>query len=166
MRYSHSVPNTPIERENTVIVWRGWGVLVFIYAGLGAIALGALAGVINPGGGMTTIFAGLGIVLGSALGFVHGWYLNVISPSKKYEEWAQYERPRLQEAAEHGRLAYRNTTPATAAEADQMIEAIIEDGRAQFKQLGRHSLFFIPMQWAAVVGAVIGFVLIIVGIGG
>ncbi|HIY66693.1 MAG TPA: hypothetical protein H9830_10510 [Candidatus Agrococcus pullicola] len=147
-----------------MIVWRGWGVLVFIYAGVGAIALGALGGLMFPAGGATTIFVGFGIIIGAALGFLHGWYLNVLSPRKKYEAWALQERPRLQEAAEGGRLAYRNVTPTTAAESDQMIEAIIADGQAEFKRMGYHSLFFIPMQWAAVVAALIGVVLIVLGI--
>lgn len=141
-----------------MIVWRGWGVLVFIYAGLGGAGLAALGSAMGAG---TGVFFGLGVILGAALGFVHGWYLNVISPRKKYEAWAEQERPRLQAAAEQGRLAYNNTTPATAAEADQMIEAIIADGQAQFKRLGHHSLFFIPMQWAAVVAAIIGVIVLI-----
>lgn len=146
-----------------MIIWRGWGILAFIYTLLGAL-VGTWIGTAIASDTAVFVFVGLGGILGAAGGFAHGWYLNVVAPQKKAEEWEAQERVRLRQVAESGRLVYNNVAPQTAAEADQMIEAIIMQGRAQFKRLGYHSVFWIPMQWFAVVLAVICVMLVVLGI--
>ena len=146
-----------------MIIWRGWGILAFIYTLVGLALGAALGSAVSTGSDSTLMFMGLGGLIGAAGGFAHGWYLNVVSPRKKAEAWEVAERPRLQEAAQSGRLVYRNTQPSTAAEADQMIEAIIADGRGQFKRMGYHSIFWVPMQWISIVFAVISVGFLILG---
>lgn len=148
-----------------MIIWRGWGILAFIYTLLGALVGTWIGNAISSGTGVF-IFVGLFGILGAAGVFAHGWYLNVVSPQKKAEQWEAQERVRLREVAESGRLVYNNTSPQTAAEADQMIEAIIAQGRGQFKRLGYHSVFWIPMQWFAVVLAAVCVLIAVLGIAG
>ena len=149
-----------------MIIWRGWGILAFIYTLLGAAIGAAIGNAISSDNGVITLCVGLLGIVGAAGGFAHGWYLNVVSPKKKAEQWESQERVRLRQVAESGRLVYNNTAPQTAAEADQMIEAIVAQGRAQFKRLGYHSVFWIPMQWISVVFAIICVIIAVVGIAG
>ncbi|MGO1392817.1 hypothetical protein [Agrococcus casei] len=142
-----------------MIIWRGWGILAFIYTLVGLAIGAAIGNAASTDNDSTLMFMGLGGIVGAAGGFAHGWYLNVISPRKKAEAWEAAERPRLQQVAQSGQLVYRNTQPTSAAEADQMIESIIADGRGQFKRAGYHSVFWVPMQWISIV-----FALICVGI--
>ena len=147
-----------------MIIWRGLGVLGFVYAVLGfGIGMGIGTSQLNSTG-TGLILGGIGMLIGSGFAFWHGWYLNRISPSRKADAWAEQERVKLAQAAEQGQLVVGNVQPRTAYEADQMIEHVIAQGRAQFKRLGFHSVFWIPMQWFAIVTAVLGIVFIVGGI--
>ena len=101
-----------------MIIWRGWGILAFIYTLVGLAIGAAIGNAASTDNDSTLMFMGLGGIVGAAGGFAHGWYLNVISPRKKAEAWEAAERPRLQQVAQSGQLVYRNTQPTSAAEAD------------------------------------------------
>ena len=140
-----------------MIIWRGWGILAFIYTLVGLAIGAAIGNATSTDNDSTLMFMGLGGIVGAAGGFAHGWYLNVISPERKPKR-GRPQSVRACGGAVQGQLVYRNTQPTSAAEADQMIESIIADD-GQFKRMGYHSVFWVPMQWISIV-----FALICVGI--
>lgn len=144
-----------------MIVWRGLGILTFLYplllAGLGGAIGNAVA---DAGGGM--VGGGLGMIVGAVAAFFHGQHINVTSPRKRFETWKEHERPRLRDAAARGQFAYNGYIPGNPHEADELIERFFADQQKQ-ALAQNHTLFFVPMQWAAIAFAGIGLIMLIGG---
>lgn len=148
-----------------MIIWRGWGVLAIVYIALCAALLGGLLGAsILQSSTAAGALAGLGIFIGGALATVHGWYLNVIRPRKRADQWEAAERPRLEDAADRGALVVGNTQPRSPEEAAQMIESVLADGRRTIGGHGPHSVFWIPMEVIGILGMVAGVIVAVVNI--
>lgn len=143
-----------------MIIWRGWGFLAVVYIGLCAAFFGGLIGAsLLQSSTAAGPLAGLGILLGGALTALHGWYLNVLRPRTRADQWEEAERPRLEDAADRGALVVGNTRPSSPEEAAQMIESVIADGRRTLGRHGPHSVFWIPMEVIGILAMVGGVIL-------
>lgn len=145
-----------------MIIWRGWGFLAVVYMGVLAALLGGLLGAaVLQQPDLTGALAGVGISLGGVLTYIQGRHLNATLPKQRAEEWAAGERPRLEAAADQGRLVVGNVAPRSREEAQAMVEDVLARGRAQIGAHGQHSVFWIPMEAVGILGIVGGLVLVL-----
>ena len=146
-----------------MIIFRGWGLLGAAFPALTAFALGALpASMYGSKSAITNIVAALGALVGGALGFLCGRWLNVIRPRAKVAEWQEQRRAELRARVDAGQfqMAPGLQAPSSREEGYAQVEKLITnespDVLRQLKNI--HTLFFIPMQWFAIgVGVVIFF---------
>jgi hypothetical protein len=146
-----------------MIIFRGWGLLGAAFPALTAFALGALpASMYGSKSAITNIVAALGALVGGALGFLCGRWLNVIRPRAKVAEWQEQRRAELRARVDAGQfqMAPGLQAPSSREEGYAQVEQLITnespDALRQLKNI--HTLFFIPMQWFAIgVGVVIFF---------
>ena len=146
-----------------MIIFRGWGLLGAAFPALTAFALGALpASMYGSKSAITNIVAALGALVGGALGFLCGRWLNVIRPRAKVAEWQEQRRAELRARvdASQFQMAPGLQAPSSREEGYAQVEQLITnespDVLRQLKNI--HTLFFIPMQWFAIgVGVVIFF---------
>ena len=146
-----------------MIIFRGWGLLGAAFPALTAFALGALpASMYGSKSAITIIVAALGALVGGALGFLCGRWLNVIRPRAKVAEWQEQRRAELRARVDAGQfqMAPGLQAPSSREEGYAQVEQLITnespDVLRQLKNI--HTLFFIPMQWFAIgVGVVIFF---------
>ena len=146
-----------------MIIFRGWGLLGAAFPALTAFALGALpASMYGSKSAITNIVAALGALVGGALGFLCGRWLNVIRPRAKVAEWQEQRRAGLRARVDAGQfqMAPGLQAPSSREEGYAQVEQLITnespDVLRQLKNI--HTLFFIPMQWFAIgVGVVIFF---------
>ena len=145
-----------------MIIFRGWGLLGAAFPALTAFALGALpASMYGSKSAITNIVAALGALVGGALGFLCGRWLNVIRPRAKVAEWQEQRRAELRARVDAGQfqMAPGLQAPSSREEGYAQVEQLITnespDVLRQLKNI--HTLFFIPMQWFAVGGGVAMF---------
>ena len=146
-----------------MIIFRGWGLLGVGIPALTTLAIGGLPmsiyGEKNP---IAISFAALGALVGGALGFLCGRWLNVIRPRAKVAEWQEQRRAELRARVDAGQfqMAPGVQVPASReegyAQAEQLIAAESPEILSHLKNI--HTLFYIPMQWFAIgAGAAIFF---------
>ena len=110
---------------------------------------------------ITNIVAALGALVGGALGFLCGRWLNVIRPRAKVAEWQEQRRAELRARVDAGQfqMAPGLQAPSSREEGYAQVEQLITnespDVLRQLKNI--HTLFFIPMQWFAVGAGVVIF---------
>ena len=146
-----------------MIIFRGWGLLGAAFPALTAFALGALpASMYGSKSAITNIVAALGALVGGALGFLCGRWLNVIRPRAKVAEWQEQRRAELRARVDAGQfqMAPGVQVPASReegyAQVEQLIAAESPEILSHLKNI--HTLFYIPMQWFAIgAGAAIFF---------
>ena len=145
-----------------MIIFRGWGLLGAAFPALTAFALGALpASMYGSKSAITNIVAALGALVGGALGFLCGRWLNVIRPRAKVAEWQEQRRAELRARVDAGQfqMAPGLQAPSSREEGYAQVEQLITnespDALRQLKNI--HTLFFIPMQWFAVGAGVVIF---------
>lgn len=145
-----------------MIIFRGWGLLGAAFPALTAFALGALpASMYGSKSAITNIVAALGALVGGALGFLCGRWLNVIRPRAKVVEWQEHRRAELRARVDAGQfqMAPGLQAPSSREEGYAQVEQLITnespDVLRQLKNI--HTLFFIPMQWFAVGAGVVIF---------
>lgn len=145
-----------------MIIFRGWGLLGAAFPALTAFALGALpASMYGSKSAITNIVAALGALVGGALGFLCGRWLNVIRPRAKVAEWQEQRRAELRARVDAGQfqMAPGLQAPSSREEGYAQVEQLITnespDVLRQLKNI--HTLFFIPMQWFAVGAGVVIF---------
>jgi hypothetical protein len=145
-----------------MIIFRGWGLLGAAFPALTAFALGALpASMYGSKSAITNIVAALGALVGGALGFLCGRWLNVIRPRAKVAEWQEHRRTELRARVDAGQfqMAPGLQAPSSREEGYAQVEQLITnespDVLRQLKNI--HTLFFIPMQWFAVGAGVVIF---------
>ncbi|WP_314291065.1 hypothetical protein [Arachnia propionica] len=145
-----------------MIIFRGWGLLGAAFPALTAFALGALpASMYGSKSAITNIVAALGALVGGALGFLCGRWLNVIRPRAKVAEWQEHRRDELRARVDAGQfqMAPGLQAPSSREEGYAQVEQLITnespDVLRQLKNI--HTLFFIPMQWFAVGAGVVIF---------
>lgn len=145
-----------------MIIFRGWGLLGAAFPALTAFALGALpASMYGSKSAITNIVAALGALVGGALGFLCGRWLNVIRPRAKVAEWQEQRRAELRARVDAGQfqMAPGLQAPSSREEGYAQVEQLITnespDVLRQLKNI--HTLFFIPMQWFAIGAGVVIF---------
>jgi len=145
-----------------MIIFRGWGLLGAAFPALTAFALGALpASMYGSKSAITNIVAALGALVGGALGFLCGRWLNVIRPRAKVAEWQEHRRDELRARVDAGQfqMAPGLQAPSSREEGYAQVEQLITnespDVLRQLKNI--HTLFFIPMQWFAIGAGVVIF---------
>ena len=110
---------------------------------------------------IANIFVALGALVGGALGFLCGRWLNVIRPRAKVAEWQEQRRVELRARVDAGQfqMAPGVQAPATReegyAQVEQLIAAESPEILSQLKNI--HTLFYIPMQWFAIGAGVMMF---------
>lgn len=150
-----------------MIIWRGWGVLGFLIPLVLAAGGAALASAI---GGNPAVFVGLGIAVGGVATFFAGKWFNETNAEQKAASWRQARQQELQHLIRAGQfqVAPGYAMPRSHDEAQGQAAAMLQaEHQSVAKQLrNRHTLFWIPMQWAGVVAVVLGLaicVLMLVG---
>lgn len=145
-----------------MIIFRGWGLLGAAIPALTAFALGALpASMYGSKSAITNIVAALGALVGGALGFLCGRWLNVIRPRTKLTQWQEQRRAELRARVDAGQfqMAPGLQAPSSREEGYAQVEQLITnespDVLRQLKNI--HTLFFIPMQWFAIGAGVVIF---------
>ena len=147
-----------------MIIFRGWGLLGAGIPVLTAFAIGALPmSLYGDKSAIANIFIALGALVGGALGFLCGRWLNVIRPRVKVAEWQEQRRAELRARVDAGQFQMAPGVQAPAsreegyAQVEQLIAAESPEILSQLKNI--HTLFYIPMQWFAIgAGVVIFFV--------
>ena len=145
-----------------MIIFRGWGLLGAGIPVLTAFAIGALPmSLYGDKSAIANIFVALGALVGGALGFLCGRWLNVIRPRAKVAEWQEQRRVELRARVDAGQfqMASGVQAPATReegyAQVEQLIAAESPEILSQLKNI--HTLFYIPMQWFAIGAGVMMF---------
>lgn len=149
-----------------MVFWRGLGALGFVIMVLGAVAGAGVGATLTNG--RTLIWIGFGVIAGSAASFALGWYLNVIRPASQVDTWAADRKRQLDALVYSGQfqLAPGVPQPSSLDEANAQASQLLEAERAQAqRQLSNiHTLYFMPLQWASIAGAVLGVGLTTLGL--
>ena len=145
-----------------MIIFRGWGLLGAGIPVLTAFAIGALPmSLYGDKSAIANIFIALGALVGGALGFLCGRWLNVIRPRAKVAEWQEQRRAELRARVDAGQFQMAPGVQAPAsreegyAQVEQLIAAESPEILSRLKNI--HTLFYIPMQWFAIGGGVAMF---------
>ena len=127
-----------------------------------AFAIGALPmSLYGDKSAIANIFIALGALVGGALGFLCGRWLNVIRPRTKVAEWQEQRRAELRARVDAGQFQMAPGVQAPAsreegyAQVEQLIAAESPEILSQLKNI--HTLFYIPMQWFAIGGGMAMF---------
>ena len=145
-----------------MIIFRGWELLGAGIPVLTAFVINALPmSLYGDKSAIANIFVALGALVGGALGFLCGRWLNVIRPRAKVAEWQEQRRVELRARVDAGQfqMAPGVQAPATReegyAQVEQLIAAESPEILSQLKNI--HTLFYIPMQWFAIGAGVMMF---------
>lgn len=153
----HSAERDP-ERNYHMIIWRGWGILAFIYVFAAFVATQLLIDALAPGRNMRFLF-GFGILLAAAASWFTGIAINRNAPHRRLEVLTEARKAELAEYVEKGTFSRGpgHPIPQSRSEALVMADAQLEYERseAQKRLVNQHSLLFIPLQyWGFVLGGI------------
>jgi len=150
----------------SVIIWRGWGVLGAVYGLLAAMLGGGVASAFVDDS-VVPVTAGAGFLCAAVATWFTGVALNRTSPQRRVEEWAGRRRAQLDELVASGRfsLGPGQPQPRSLDEARQMADDLFAHERlATTRAFNQHTLFWIPVQFFAVVWGAIGVVAVVTGL--
>ncbi|MFF1827965.1 hypothetical protein [Paenarthrobacter sp. NPDC058040] len=143
-----------------MIIWRGWGILVvLIFVLSGGVASGVTHG--NP----------IAMGIGFAAGAVGIWFLgkrfNQTGPKEAYETAVNLRAQELQRMVEVGAYQFPGlpapqSVEEAHAQAEQQWKHEAETARRGY--FNRHSLFFLPMRYWAIVAGLVAVATIITGL--
>lgn len=151
-----------------MVIWRGWGVLAFIYVAFAMIFCLGAASTVVPGSALP-FTAATGLLLAAVATWFTGMALNVKGPQKKIDAWYPAREQQVHELVDSGRFSLGPGQPPPTS---------LEEARAQGEQLLQlelqqaqrsrniHTLFFVPMQYWAVIMACIAVVVLVIGVTG
>jgi len=149
-----------------MIVFSGWGILALLPPGLG-YGLGFLIGNAVAGDSTTLAFviAGIGLMIGSVGDWYLGIWLNKTSAAKQVDAAVAARQQQLQQLVNSGQY-YRGPgypMPTSMQDAQNQADAQLaaEAAAAHAKIGNRNTLFFIPVQYWAYIGAGAGAILVI-----
>lgn len=150
-----------------MIIWRGWGVIGAIFPLLG-VALAGLVWSSTGADGSPQGLVGIGLILGAAGAFALGRYLNETSVASKAESLLAERAAQLEALVRAGGFQMAPGIPVAGsyAEGRAQADSVLAGEREEIRKAlrNRHTLFFIPVQWAALVVAAIGAVVLITGL--
>lgn len=153
-----------------MIIWRGWGIagLFLIVGGIALVAGLSGHNSSNTPAGVAAV--GAGMLLGGAACAALGYWLNVVRPRNKADEYLEGVRRELWQRVRAGafQVAVGAPAPRDEAEASQQIERIVAQQSPEVRRRlrNRNTLFFIPLQWLGSVVVIGGVVLMILGAAG
>lgn len=144
-----------------MIVWRGWGIAsVFTLLAGYSIAAGILW--LFTDRPSAAWLLGLGGVVGGALTWLLGYFLNVLRVRSQVDAYAKNLRGILHSRAEQGvfQAGPGVPVPSSAAEAATQIEYVVSQHTDDLAQRlkNQHTLFFIPVQYLGILAGVISVV--------
>ena len=151
-----------------MIIWRGWGIagLFLIVGGIALVAGLSGHNSSNTPAGVAAV--GAGMLLGGAACAALGYWLNVVRPRNKADEYLEGVRRELWQRVRAGtfQVAVGAPAPRDEAEATQQVEQIVARQRPTIERRlrNRNSLFFIPLQWLGGAVALGGVVLALMGL--
>lgn len=126
-----------------MIIWRGWGVLAFVFFGVGTL--------IGVGLGSWGLVGGF-LAAAVATWFV-GQQLNRKGPQKKLADWKVSRRNQLDQLVQAGQfsLGPGQQQPRSVDEARRQSDELLaaEENAHREGSENRHTLFWIPMQYLA-----------------
>lgn len=149
-----------------MIVWRGIGGLVFVvFAGVFGIGYAVTAGPLEP---FRWLIIGL-LLTGAAVGvWFWGRAVNVDQVRKKIDRHIAQRAAYFEQLIQSGEFqtAMQLPQPVGLDEAHRIVDQHLSAERYQIqsKAIQPHTMFWIPMQWWAIPGAVIGVILFGVGV--
>lgn len=140
-----------------MVISRGWGIISFLLL-LAGWGLGFA--ITNP----SSLGGGVGLIVAAVGCWFFGQWINVAKPRKDLHTAMDQRAAQLHAAAENGTfyLGPGNPMPNSRADAHAQADALLTAERDQLDISGRnaHTLFWIPVQYFAFIGAAIGVMLI------
>ena len=153
-----------------MIIWRGWGIagLFLIVGGIALVAGLSGHNSSNTPAGVAAV--GAGMLLGGAACAALGYWLNVVRPRNKADEYLEGVRRELWQRVRAGafQVAVGAPAPRDEAEATQQVEHLVAQQSQDVRRglLNRNTLFFIPIHWLGALAVIGGVVFIILGAAG
>ncbi len=135
-----------------MIIWQGWGILAVAYVFLAAMLFGGVGSSFLPESAIPYSVA-IGMLLAAVATWFTGIRMNRTGPQRQVDEWAAQRESELDGLVRTGRfsLGPGRPQPSSEAEARQMADALLEHERSQTAgAFNRHRVFWIPMQYFAV----------------
>lgn len=149
-----------------MVIWRGWGIIVFGYIALAMILFMGLGSQFLPESALPYSGA-IGLAIAAVATWFTGQAMNVTRPQKKIDAWYQAREQQLAQLVSSGQfsLGPGQAPPTSAAEAQSQSEVLLQQELRQARRSrNAHTMFFIPMQyWAFIIGAA-AIVLLVLGI--
>ncbi|WP_460944565.1 hypothetical protein [Okibacterium endophyticum] len=149
-----------------MVIWRGWGILAFLYAFIAMILFAGLGSTLLADSVLPFSIT-IGLLAAAAGTWFTGIAMNRTTPQRKIDAWAQGRRAQLDELLATGRfsLGPGYPQPTSTEEARQMADAVFARELEQTKQAYNvHTLFWIPMQYIAFVWAAIALIVFVAGL--
>jgi len=149
-----------------MIIFSGWGILAVVPPGIG-YGLGMLLGVAITGdaGTRALTIASIGLMIGSVGDWYLGNWFNKTRPAAQMDQALAARKNQLNQLVSSGQY-YRGPgypMPTSMQDAQNQADAqfAAEAAGAHARIGNRHTLFFIPIQYWAYIGAGLGVVLLI-----
>jgi len=144
-----------------MIIFSGWGILALLPPGAG-FGLGMLIGTAVGGDSSTVAFviASIGLMIGSVGDWYLGIWLNKTRATKQVDAAVAARQQQLQQLVNSGQY-YRGPgypMPTSMQDAQQQAQAqLAAEAAAAHARVGNsNTLFFIPLQYWAFIGAGLG----------
>lgn len=144
-----------------MIIWRGWGILAFLFVAAaigGGLAISSAVGL-----GESLLLSGI-LLIGAGVGtWFLGNFLNVKKADEKVEAYIQQRGAEIHTMGRAGAFTDQQGNRLPPEQAYQAAEAMIagERQKAASAFRNRHSLFWIPMQYLGIAMAVGGVAMLI-----
>jgi len=149
-----------------MIIFAGWGILALVPPGLGWL-IGHLIGdaVGGPSSTLSMVIAGIGMMIGSAGDWYLGLHFNKTMARRNIDKALTARQAQLQQLVASGQY-YRGPgypMPTSYQDAQNQAQAQFQaETAAAYANIGnRNTLFFIPIQYWAFIGAGIGAIMVI-----
>lgn len=144
-----------------MIIFRGWGILTFLFA---VLFIGGAAQLADRSGNQAVLMP-LGIVLTGVASWFAGVHLNKTRPNQKVDAYLAQRAEQIRMAVESGTFAPGGIRPTSLEQARAQGQALWEAEAAELRKAGnQHTIFFIPMQYAGALIGAIGVVLLLKGL--
>lgn len=135
-----------------------------VFPGIGAVLAVAVWSALDAAGSPQPL-VGIGLAVGALGAFLLGRHLNEVSVDAKATSLLREREAQLEALVRAGQFQMAPGMPVAAsyAEGRQQADVLLEHERAQVRGAlrNRHTLFFIPLQWAALGLAALGVVVTI-----
>lgn len=149
-----------------MIVWSGWGGVGVLIPLLGALlGLGIFSAIDAP---HAPVGVGIGLILGAVGTWFFGRWVNIIRPNQQAQEFMAHRRAELEQLVNTGQFHFGPgyPPPSSYQEAQQQAGALYDREVAELvpRLRNRHTIFWMPAQYAAFIAAGIGIIVLLVGL--